>query len=138
MYVRNQRLNASEEQTTSSNLTDLGWAAVRTRTSCGELLSRFNVAGPEATVNDCGLAVAMPQGHSWAAHPSNGQTVNVGTIPAVPFPASSQLVGGKARRRPMLPGWGGGVIVVRARESRAHGEGPQRVSSIQAFGEGRR
>ncbi len=39
-YVRNQRLNASQENTTSSNLADLGWVATRTRTarwSGGEL-----------------------------------------------------------------------------------------------------
>src|SRR5450759_3999862 len=52
-------------------------------------------AGREATVNACGVAVAMLQGHSWAPTPSNGSMVNVGTIPAVPFPASSLLVGGK-------------------------------------------
>ena len=37
----------------------------------------------------CGVAVAMLQGHSWAPTPSNGSRVNVGTIPAVPSPASS-------------------------------------------------
>jgi hypothetical protein len=37
-YVRNQRLNASQDETTSSNLADPGWAAARTRTMCGELL----------------------------------------------------------------------------------------------------
>jgi hypothetical protein len=55
-------------------------------------------------VKVCGVAVAMLQGHSWAPIPSNGQAGNVGTTPAVPFPASRLLVGGKARRRPMLPG----------------------------------
>jgi hypothetical protein len=59
-------------------------------------------------VKGCGVAVAMLQGHSWAPTPSKGSGVNVGTIPAVPFPASGLLVGGKARRRLMLLGWGGG------------------------------
>jgi hypothetical protein len=59
-------------------------------------------------VKGCGVAVAMLQGHSWAPIPSNGQGVNVGTTLAVPSPASCQLVGGKARRRPMLPGWAEG------------------------------
>ena len=45
---------------------------------------------------------------------------------------SGQLVGGKARRRPMPSGWGGGPVVVRGRESRSHGEGVQRVRSIKA------
>ncbi len=58
-----------------------------------------------------GVAVAMLQGRSWAPNPSNGSRVNVGTILAVPFPASSLLVGGKARRRLMPPGWDGGPVV---------------------------
>ena len=65
-----------------------------------------DVADREATVNDCGVAVARLQGHSWAPTPSKGSRVNVGTIPAVPSPAGSLLVGGKARRRLMLSGWG--------------------------------
>jgi hypothetical protein len=89
-------------------------------------------AGREAMVNVYGVVVAMLQGQSWAPTPSNGSTVNVGTIPAVPSLASSPLVGGKARRRLMLPGWGGGPVVVRVRESRAHGEGVQRVRNIRA------
>ena len=85
----------------------------------------------------CGVVVAMLQGHSWAPHPSNGSRVNVGTIPVAPSPASILLVGGKARRRLMPPGWGGGPVVVRDRESRSHGEGVQRVRSINADRGGR-
>ncbi len=130
MYVRNQRLNASQANSTSSNLADLGWAAARTRGfgrrgTPGPVF----VAGREATVKVCGVAVAMLQGHSWAPIPSNGSRVNVGTIPTVPSQASSQLVGGKACRRSMPSGWDGGPVVVRAQESCAHGEGVQRVRS---------
>jgi hypothetical protein len=88
-------------------------------------------------VNACGVAVAMLQGHSWAPTLSMGWRVNVGTIPAVPFPASGLLVGGKVRCRPMLSGWGGGPVVVRARESLVHGEGVQRVRSKGAERGGR-
>lgn len=132
--MRNQRLNAPQDETTSSNLTDLGWAAARTRPAPASrgTLWLGDVADREATVNACGVAVAMLQGHSWAPTPLKGSGVNVGTIPAVPSPASSQLVGGKARRRPMPSGWGGGPVVVRGRESRSHGEGVQRVRSINA------
>ncbi len=84
------------------------------------------VAGREAAVNVCGVATAMLQGHSWVPIPSNGRKVNVGTIPVVPNPVSCQLPGGKARRRLMPPGWGGGPVVVRGRESRPLGEGVQR------------
>jgi len=83
-------------------------------------------------VKDCGVAVVMLQGHSWAPIPSNGSRVNVGTIPAVPSPDSGLLVGGKARCRLMQPGWDGGPVVVRGRESRSHGEGVQCVRSIDA------
>ncbi len=83
-------------------------------------------------MNACGVVVAKLQGHSWAPTPSNGSGVNVGTIPAVPSPASSQLVGGKARRRPMLSGWDGGPVVVRGRESRPHGEGVQQDRGVNA------
>jgi hypothetical protein len=83
-------------------------------------------------VKVCGVAVAKPQGHSWAPTPSNGLGVNVGTILTAPFPVSCQLIGGKVCRRLMPLGWGGGVVVVRGRESRLHGEGPQHVRSIHA------
>ena len=138
----NQRLNAPQEQTTSSNLADVGWVATRTRTTMHLLSGRGtlglgDVAGREATLKACGVGVARLQGHSWASTPSKGSRVNVGTIPAVPSPASSLLVGGKTCRRLMLPGWGGGPVVVRARESRAHGEGVQRIRSVNVDRGGR-
>ena len=43
-YVRNQRLNAPQDETTSSNLADQGWVATHTRTtmvSSGELFGRL-------------------------------------------------------------------------------------------------
>ena len=136
--MRNQRLNAPQETlqlepggsglvSNAHPLDDVGWGTPWLG----------DVAGREATVNACGVAVAMLQGHSWAPTPLKGSRVNVGTISAVPSPASNQLVGGKARRRPMPSGWGGGPVVVRGRESRSHGEGVQRVRSIKADRGGR-
>jgi hypothetical protein len=133
----NQRMNASQGLITSSNLTDLGWAATRTPILVGGTPWPVCVAGREATLNACGVGVAKSQGHSWAPRLLNGLRVNVGTILMVPSPASSLLVGGKARRRLMLSGWGGGLVVVRARESRVHGEGVQRVSQHDADRGGR-
>ena len=128
MYVRNQRLNASQEtHQLEPDGSGLGSNAHPHEIVRGTL-GPVRLADREATVKACGVVVAMLQGHSWAPTPSNGWRVNVGTIPAVPSPASSLLVGGKARRRLMLPGWGGGPVVVRGRESRSHGEGVQRVS----------
>jgi hypothetical protein len=133
----NQRMNASQERTTSSKSDGYGLG-------CGAHLHEvrrtpwsIDIVDREATVNACGVAVAKPQGHSWAPHLLNGSRMNVGTTPAVPYPASSQLVGGKTCRSLMLPEWGGGVVVVRGRESRPHGEGPQRVCSNRAERGGR-
>jgi hypothetical protein len=83
----------------------------------------------EATLNGCGVGVAMLQGHSWASPLSNDLVMNVGTIPTVPEPVGCLLTGGKARRRLIRSGWGGGPVVVRDRESRLHGEGVQWVRS---------
>lgn len=91
-----------------------------------------DVAGREAVVKACGVAVAMLLGYSWVPTLSIGSAVNVGTIPAVPGPRRRLRCGGKARHRPMLPGWGGGPVVVRDRESRSYGEGVQRVRSREA------
>jgi hypothetical protein len=139
VYVRNQRLNAPKANPTGSNLTDQGQVAVRTPAfGRGELSGWLMSPVGEATVNACGVAVAMPQGHSWAPNPSNGQIVNVGTVLVVPPCCPARAAGGKARRRLMPPGWDGGVVVVRARESRVHGEGPQRDRRFIAAGGGRR
>jgi hypothetical protein len=59
----------------AQNPVDMGWIAVRTcppDVGGEELLGRFQVAGREATVKVCGVAVAMSQGYSWAPHPMIG------------------------------------------------------------------
>ena len=83
----------------------------------------------------CGVVVAMRQGHSWAPNRTNGHAVNVGIVPTAPPPTSGS--GGKARRQLMLPGRGGGSVVVRGRESRPHGEGVQWDRSRQSSAGGR-
>ena len=130
-YVRNQRLNAPQDETTSSNLTDLGWVATRTLLGKGTL-GPVDVAGREATLNACGVGVARLQGHSWAPTPLKGSRMNVGTISLVPPRCPARVEDGKTRCRSMLARWGGGPVVVRARESRVHGEGVQRVRSRTA------
>jgi hypothetical protein len=45
VYARNRRLNASQAQTTSSNLTDLGWAAARIRVLARRTPRSVDVAG---------------------------------------------------------------------------------------------
>jgi hypothetical protein len=142
--VRNQRLNASQE---SHQLEPGGSGLGSSAHPCGGnkvLVAVWGTSGPvdvagrEAAVKICGVAVAMLQGHSWAPTPSNGSIVNVGTIPVAPDPVRGQRPGGKARRRLTPSGWGGGPVVVRDRESRSHGEGVQRVRGINADPGGRR
>src|SRR5687768_13936205 len=55
--------------------------------------------------------------------------VNVGTIRGRPSRRAASVGGGQVRCRPVATGWGGGSVVVRARERRAHGEGSQHVSN---------
>jgi hypothetical protein len=133
----NQRMNASQDESTSSKSDGYGLGCGAHLHEVRRTPSSVDIADREATVNACGVAVAKLQGQSWAPHPLNGSRMNVGTTPAAPFPASSQLVGGKTCRSLMLPEWGGGVVVVRGRESRLHGEGPQRVCSNRAKRGGR-
>ncbi len=52
-----------------------------------------------------------------------------GNRPETPFPPACWAGGGKARRRLMVSGRGGALVVVRGRESRPQGEGGQRVRS---------
>ena len=66
------------------------------------------------------------------ADPVERSRVNVGTTLAIPSLASTQLAGGKARRRLMLPWWGGGPVVVGGWESQPQGEGVQRIRGINA------
>lgn len=130
--MRNQRLNAPQ---VTQRLEPGGSGPQSNAHPHGDVWATpwsGHVADREATMKDCGVIVAMLQGHSWTPTPSMGSGVNVGTIPVAPYPASSQLVGGKARRRLMPSGWDGGSVVVRGRESRLHGEGVQRVRSFHA------
>ena len=133
----NQRMKASQVNPPAPNLTDMGWVAMRIGTSVSRTPWSSDVVDREATAKVCGVVVAKLQGQSWVPHLSNGERMNVGTTLTVPYPASSQLVGGKTCRSLMLSKWGGGVVVVRGRESRLHGEGLQRVCSNRAERGGR-
>jgi hypothetical protein len=133
----NQRMKASQVNPPAPNLTDMGWVAMRIGVSVPRTLWSIDVVDREAMVKVCGVAMAKLQGQSWVPHLSNGERMNVGTTSIAPYPASNQLVGGKTCRSLMLSKWGGGVVVVRGRESRLHGEGLQRVCSNRAQRGGR-
>lgn len=90
-------------------------------------------------MNVCGVAVGEAAAAKLGVDPADRYMVNVGTVVVSPFPASSLLVGGQAHRRLMTRRRGGGFVVVRARESRVHGEGTQLVrSEVAGMSGGRR
>jgi hypothetical protein len=83
--VRNQRLNAPQEiPQLEPGRSGLCSNAHPHGMSVGGTLSPVCVAGREVTVNACGVAVTMLQGHSWTPTPLNGWRMNVGTIPMAP------------------------------------------------------
>ncbi len=127
----NQWLNPLKRDT-GSDLVD-GRGAARTARAVGgwELRSRRNAAGGEAARKVCGVLAAMLQGEELGADPVDRDVVNVGTVPALPSP-SPLGGGGQARCRLIAPGWDGGFVVVRGRESRSHGEGTQQAGSAVA------
>lgn len=90
--MRNQWLKAPQSNPPAQNLADMGWVASRTWAASvvRGTLGVGDVAGPEATMNACGVVVAMVQGHNWVPIPSNGPRRNVGTVPALPVVCRSQ------------------------------------------------
>ena len=100
VYERNQWLKP-RKRGTGSNLADMGRVQCRSPAAWGggRLRSRLWRAGGEATVNACGVAVAMLPGQSWAPHLVDRFAVNVGTIRVPPPPRAVQPGGGQARRR---------------------------------------
>ena len=135
----NQRVNPLKCGT-GSNLVDAGRAAACVEPLHGEMTPKPIVyVGGEATVNVCGVAVGEAAAAKLGVDPVNRYMVNVGTVPVSPFPASGLLVGGQVHCRLMTSERGGGFVVVRARESRVHGEGTQQVrSEVAGMSGGRR
>ena len=134
VYARNQRRKVPQAKTTSSkpDRSGLGSNAHPTGTTGWRTPWLGDVAGREAMVKDCGVAMARLQGHSWPPTPLKGSRVNVGTTSSTPA-----IMAGKTCRRLTPAKWGGGPVVVRARESRVHGKGVQCVRSAAARRGGR-
>ena len=112
-----------------SNLVDVGRATVRADCfGCGQRL-RFRSFTSERRLSSkaCGVGASEVVAAKLGVDPVDRHMVNVGTISGLPFSTSCLLVDGQAHRQLMAPGWGGGSVVVRGRESRSHGEGTQRV-----------
>ena len=132
-YVRNQWLNAPQEiqqlESDGSGLRRNAHPAVCDgRGTSGSV----DVAGREVMVGACGVVMTRLQGHGWAPTSSTGSGMNVGTISLVGPRFPARAAGAKTCRRLMRSGWGAGFAVVRARQSRAHGEGTQCGRSFYA------
>ena len=122
----NQRWNPLKVRT-SSNLVDMGWAAVHAIVGIedGDLgtLSNWQDEGHGESLRRIRGEAA---GEKLGADPVNRHTLNMGTISALPTPPLIQSGDGQARCRLLVPRWGGGSVVVRGWESQPHGEGTQR------------
>jgi len=116
---------------TGSNLADMGRVTVRAdRFGCGQRLrNRLLTSVGRPSPHICGFGGGEAVAAKLDADPVDRYTVNVGTLPGLPSPLSTQLGGGQAHRQPLIPAGGGGSVVVRAQESCVHGEGTQRVRS---------
>jgi len=113
---------------TGSNLVDMGRAAVRAELSDGEATPPTAVhAGGGGHEEGLRRTRGEAAGEKLGAAPVDRHMVNMGTVPASPVRPRSRRGGGQARRQLMGPGRGGAAVVLRARESRAHGEGRQHV-----------
>ena len=102
----NQWLNPLKRGT-SSNLVDMGWAAV-----CVDFIDEgddFEI-GFERRQGGHGECLRRSRGKAagekLGAHPANRDMVNMGTTPGSPSPPHSQCGGGQAHRRLMSPGVG--------------------------------
>jgi hypothetical protein len=118
----------SRKRGAGSNLVDGGRCAVPDL--CREVRSTpkpVDCAGGEVTVKVCGVGVAMLPGQSWVTYLVDrflGERGNRLWSPCLP---ASRVGGGQVRCQLWAGRWGGGPVVVRARERRVHGEGDQQV-----------
>jgi hypothetical protein len=123
----NQWLNPLKRGT-GSNLVDAGRVAVHAELIEDEATPISGNVGrvgghTECLRRRCGDAA----GEELGADPADRCMVNVGTVFESPSPPPIQGGGGQAHRRLTARGWDGVSVVVRARDSRAHGEGRQQA-----------
>lgn len=83
-------------------------------------------------MKNCGVVVAMLPEQELGTSLVDRSCSERGNHPRSPSGSGSQPGPGQVRRRLRAVGWGGGLVVVRARERRVHGEGDQQVSREDA------
>jgi hypothetical protein len=120
------------------NLADMGRSAARAHRSChgGRLRKPGEIAGAEAVVKVCGVAMARLPGHSWAPTSTTGRMSERGNRLGSPSWLAIQVASGQVRRRLMTRRRDGASVLVvgvathqGGRESRPQGEGRQQVRS---------
>lgn len=125
----NQWLNL-RNRGTGSNLVDMGRDVVHADQTNGEATSGTVIdAGPGGREECLRRTRGDAAGAELGADPADRHTVNMGTLPFLPYPVRGQRSGGQGHRRLMGAAGGGAAVVVRGRESRLHGEGRQRDRS---------
>ena len=114
---------------TGSNLVDTGRATVRADLNVRgqRLRRRLFTSARRLPLKACGVGGSEAVAAKLDVDPVDRHMVNVGTVSGLPSPPPGQGGDGQAHRQLTAPGWGGGSVVVRGRESRSHGEGTQRV-----------
>jgi hypothetical protein len=118
---------------TSSNLVDMGWAAVHVLVSDEEGdLETLWYWQEEGHGEDLRRIRGEAAGEKLGATPVNRHTLNMGTISASPSPLLIQSGGGQVRCRLLVPRWDGGSVLVRGWESQPHGEGTQQDRGADA------
>jgi hypothetical protein len=116
-----------------SNLADLGRYAVRTRREHGVGDSEAGTNRPVGRPRGRTAAYSWRSGRGLAGHlPRRSVRGERGNHPRSPLRLFIQDGRGQARCRLLAVGWGGGFVVVRARERRVHGEGSQQAGSKDA------
>jgi hypothetical protein len=119
----------SRQRGAGSHLVERGRYAVRDLhpVGMGSTPKPVDGVGGEATVKVCGVGVAMLPGQSWVAYLVDRFLGERGNHLWLPCLLAGRVGGGQVRGRLWTGGWGGGLVVVRARERRVHGEGDQQV-----------
>ena len=114
VYVRSQRLNASQERATSSHLADEIWAGLHRAPvrlwAGGETLRLVDVTHRGGHGEVLRRSRGEAAGAGCRHRPRRGFESERGNHPGGSFRTSSQLVGGQVHRRLMLSGWGGGTL----------------------------
>jgi hypothetical protein len=128
VYERNRRL-IPRKRCASSNLVDMGWCAVRDHHRSIAVVNSVTV-----THSTGRRPVGKPAAYHWRC--CRGRVGHLirepvcsepGNHPWSPYRPDLQSGRGQDRCRLTATAWDGGPVVVRARESRVHGEGVQQV-----------